>query len=105
MHAKVKGSKINSLVWIVNYIIIYHFISYIGVHKRLGITSVEKVFRVKTLHKHSGYTTEKKHDIAVLELKGSVKISDKISTVCLPTEAPKPGTKCYITGLKTIQLC
>jgi len=39
-----------------------------------------------------------KSDIAVLELRGSVTINDKVSTVCLPTEAPKPGTKCYITG-------
>lgn len=71
----------------------------VGVHKRLGITSVEKVFRVKTLHKHSGFTMDNlKHDIAVLELRGSVTVSDKVSTVCLPTDAPKPGTKCYITG-------
>ena len=38
------------------------------------------------------------HDIAVLELKGSAKISDKVSPVCLPTEEPSPGTKCFITG-------
>lgn len=44
------------------------------------------------------------HDVAVLELQGSVKISDKVSTVCLPTEPPKPGTKCYVTGLKNIFL-
>lgn len=77
----------------------------IGVHKRLGITSVEKVFRVKTLHKHSGFTMDNlKHDIAVLELRGSVTVSDKVSTVCLPTDAPKPGTKCYITGFWKIIL-
>lgn len=50
---------------------------------------------------HSEYSTETlKHDIAVLELRGSVTISDKVSTVCLPTEEPKPGTKCFVTGLK-----
>jgi len=43
-----------------------------------------------------------KHDIAVLELKGSAKISEKVSTVCLPKEPPRPGTKCYVTGLKTL---
>jgi len=81
------------------------YLSHIGVHKRLGITSVEKVFRVKRLHRHSGFTMENlKHDIAVLELRGSVMISDKVSTVCLPTEAPKPGTKCYITGFKYIYI-
>ena len=42
------------------------------------------------------------HDVAVLELKGSVKISDKVSTVCLPTEPPRPGTQCYVTGLVKI---
>ena len=43
-----------------------------------------------------------KHDIAVLELRGSATISDKVSTVCLPTEEPKPGTKCFITGLRVL---
>jgi len=71
----------------------------VGAHRRLGITSVEEHFRVKTIHKHSGFTNENlKHDIAVIELRGSAKISDKVSTVCLPTEPPRPGTKCYVTG-------
>lgn len=38
------------------------------------------------------------HDIAVLELKGSTELSDKVSPVCLPREEPSPGTECYITG-------
>lgn len=54
---------------------------------------------MKTLYKHDGFTMNNlKHDIAVLELKGSVKISDKVSPVCLPTEEPTPGTECYISG-------
>lgn len=70
-----------------------------GAHRRLGITSAEEHVRVKTIYKHSGFTKENlKHDIAVIELKGSAKISNKVSTVCLPTMPPKPGTKCYVTG-------
>lgn len=54
---------------------------------------------MKALYKHDGFTMNNlKHDIAVLELKGSVKISDKVSPVCLPTEEPTPGTECYISG-------
>ena len=54
---------------------------------------------MKTLYKHDGFTMNNlKHDIAVLELKGSVKISDKVSPVCFPTEEPAPGTECYISG-------
>ena len=56
---------------------------------------------MQTLYKHDGFTMNNlKHDIAVLELKGSVKISDKVSPVCLPNEEPAPGTECYISGLK-----
>lgn len=70
---------------------------------RLGITSVEEHFRVKTIYRHNDFTMENfKHDIAVLELRGSLKISDKVSTVCLPTEPPKPGTKCYVTDLQML---
>ncbi|XP_027036778.1 chymotrypsinogen A-like [Pocillopora damicornis] len=71
----------------------------VGAHRRKGSTSVQEEFDVKTLYKHDGFTMNNlKHDIAVLELKGSVKISDKVSPVCLPTEEPAPGTECYISG-------
>lgn len=70
-----------------------------GAHRRKGSTAVQKEFKVKTVYKHSGFTMQNlMHDIAVLELKGSAEISDKVSPVCLPTEEPSPGTECYITG-------
>ena len=73
----------------------------IGAHKRLGFTSIEKAFRVKAIHMQEDFTMETlKHDIAVLELRGSATISDEVSTVCLPSEEPKPGTECFVTGLK-----
>jgi len=71
----------------------------VGGHRRKGSTAVQEEFEVKTVYKHDGFTMQNLlHDIAVLELKGSAKISDKVSPVCLPTEEPSPGTKCYITG-------
>lgn len=71
----------------------------VGAHRRLGIAAVEQHFRVKAINEHSGFDNENlKHDIAVIELRGSAKISDKVSTVCLPTKRPRPGTKCYVTG-------
>ena len=72
----------------------------LGAHRRLGIASVEEHFRIKAIHKHSEYDHQNlKNDIAVIELRGSVKISGKVSTVCLPRRRPTPGTKCYVTGL------
>lgn len=71
----------------------------VGAHKRLGFTSIEKAFRVKAIHMHEDFTMETlKHDIAVLELRGSATISDEVSTVCLPSEETKPGTECFVTG-------
>lgn len=72
----------------------------LGAHRRLGIGSVEEHFRFKAIHKHSEYDHQNlKNDIAVIELRGSVKISGKVYTVCLPRRRPTPGTKCYVTGL------
>lgn len=80
--------------------IIRIFYCFPGGHRRKGSTAVQEEFEVKTVYKHDGFTMQNLlHDIAVLELKGSAKISDKVSPVCLPTEEPSPGTKCYITGL------
>ena len=61
---------------------------------------MEEHFRIKAIHKHSEYDHQNlKNDIAVIELRGSVKISGKVSTVCLPRRRPTPGAKCYVTGL------
>ncbi len=71
-----------------------------GAHRRMGTTSVQQTFRVKTLHKHSGFTMQNlKHDIAVLQLERSVQLSDKVTTVCLPDNDADLNSKCYITGL------
>jgi len=72
----------------------------VGAHrKKGGPTDVQEEFKIKTLYRHKGFTMQNlKHDIAVLELKGSAKISEKVSTVCLPKEPLRPGTKCYVTG-------
>ena len=67
---------------------------------RTGITDVQQTFRVKALHKHSGFTMQNlKHDIAVLQLEGSAQLSDKVTTVCLPEQDADLKSKCYITGL------
>ena len=78
----------------------------LGAHRKKGDpTDVQEEFKIKTLYRHKGFTMQNlKHDVAVLELKGSAKISDKVSTVCLPSRPPKPGTKCYVTGLKNCHL-
>lgn len=70
-----------------------------GSHMRTGMTDVQQTFRVKTLHKHSGFTMQNlKHDVAVLQLEGSAQLSDKVTTVCLPEQAADLNSKCYITG-------
>ena len=40
-----------------------------------------------------------KHDVAVLQLKQPVKLSDKVNTVCLPDQDADLNSNCYITGL------
>ena len=73
---------------------------YIGGHKRTGTTSVQQTFRVKTLYKHKDFTMRNlRHDIAVLELDGKARLSQKVTTVCLPDQAANLNSKCYITGL------
>ena len=70
-----------------------------GAHKRTGSTSVQQTFRLKNLHIHAGFTMQNlRDDIAVLELDGRVKLSDKVNTVCLPNGDVAVGAKCYITG-------
>ena len=78
---------------------IRQFCSLSGGHRRKGSTAVQEEFHVKAVYKHDGFTMQNlMHDIAVLELKGSAKLSNKVSPVCLPREEPSPGTECYITG-------
>lgn len=61
---------------------------------------MQETFRVRTLHKHSGFTMSNlKHDVAVLQLDGNVKLSDKVNTVCLPDRDADLNSQCYITGL------
>ena len=71
-----------------------------GAHRRQGSTIVQETFGVRTLHKHSGFTMSNlKHDVAVLQLDGNVKLSDKVNTVCLPDRDADLNSQCYITGL------
>ena len=61
---------------------------------------MQQTFRLRALHKHSDFTMQNlKHDIAVLQLVGKAKLSDKVTTVCLPEQAADLNSKCYITGL------
>ena len=70
-----------------------------GGHRRTGSTSVQQTFRVKTLHKHSGFTMQNlKHDIAVLQLERHAQLSGKVNTVCLPDQDADLNSICYITG-------
>lgn len=71
----------------------------VGGHRRTGSTSVQQTLKVKTLHKHSGFTMQNlKHDVAVLQLERPVKLSDKVNTICLPDKDADLNSKCYITG-------
>ncbi|KAK2555364.1 Chymotrypsinogen A [Acropora cervicornis] len=72
----------------------------VGMHKKRGPPKEGgQEFDVKTLYRHKGFTMQNlMHDVAVLELKGSVTLTDKVLPVCLPTEPPTPGTQCYVTG-------
>lgn len=76
-------------------------------HKKRGPpTEGGQEFDVKTLYRHKGFTMQNlMHDVAVLELKGSVTLNDKVLPVCLPTEPPTPGTQCYVTGLSKVNSC
>ena len=70
-----------------------------GAHSRTGTTSVQRELQVVSLHKHSGFSMQNlKHDIAVLKLKERVPLSDKVNTICLPTEDAPLKSVCYITG-------
>lgn len=71
----------------------------VGAHKRTGTTPVQQTFRLRALHKHKGFTMQNlRDDIAVLQLAGRVKLSDKVTTVCLPRQPADLNFKCYITG-------
>ena len=39
-----------------------------------------------------------KHDVEVLQLERSVKLSDKVNTICLPDDDADLNSECYITG-------
>ncbi|XP_068723499.1 chymotrypsinogen A-like [Montipora capricornis] len=71
----------------------------VGGHRLSGRTSVQQTFDVIKLFKHSGFTMNNlKDDIAVLQLAGYVKLSDKVNTVCLPEQHADLNSICYITG-------
>ncbi|XP_031571314.1 chymotrypsinogen A-like [Actinia tenebrosa] len=75
------------------------YIVAVGAHRRLSITSVERFMKIKKVIMHSGYTDQQKlHDIALLQLRTPVTLSDKVNLACLPTTEAAVGAKCYITG-------
>lgn len=72
-----------------------------GAHIRTGTTSVQQTFNLRQLFKHESFNMrELRNDIALLQLNGRVKLSDKVNTVCMPQLGDKvsPGSRCYITG-------
>lgn len=72
-----------------------------GAHIRTGTTSVQQTFNLRQLFKHESFNMrELRNDIALLQLNGRVKLSDKVNTVCMPQPGDKvsPGSRCYITG-------
>ncbi|XP_066028805.1 chymotrypsin-like protease CTRL-1 [Pocillopora verrucosa] len=73
----------------------------VGAHIRTGTTSVQQTFNLRQLFKHESFNMrELRNDIALLQLNGRVKLSDKVNTVCMPQPGDKvsPGSRCYITG-------
>ena len=74
---------------------------YVGAHQRTGSTAVQKTFRLKKLFKHEQFSMRHlRNDIALLQLAGSVSVSSKVNTVCLPSSGSRipAGRQCYITG-------
>ena len=71
----------------------------IGAYRRKGTTDVQQTFKLTSLHIHEDFSMRHlKNDIALLQLDRPVKLSDKVSTVCLPSQAPDLKANCYITG-------
>ncbi|CAH3173675.1 unnamed protein product [Porites evermanni] len=70
-----------------------------GAYRRKGTTDVQQTFKLTLLHIHEDFSMRHlKNDIALLQLDRPVKLSDKVSTVCLPNQAPDLKANCYITG-------
>ena len=64
---------------------------------------MQQTFRLKSLHKHSGFTSlNLKDNIALRQWDGHVKLSDKVNTVCFPDRDPDLNSICYITGLNKL---
>lgn len=60
----------------------------------------EQELRIKRLFKHPRYnvTCKLNYDVALLELNGTLKLNNRVGSVCLPDAEFDPGTICYITG-------
>ncbi|XP_022803816.1 chymotrypsinogen B-like [Stylophora pistillata] len=70
-------------------------------HARTGTTYVQQTFRLRQLFKHEGFDMGKlQNDIALLQVNGRVRLSDKVNTVCMPQKGKRvpAGSRCYITG-------
>ncbi|KXJ19654.1 chymotrypsin B [Exaiptasia diaphana] len=71
----------------------------VGAHRRLGSTSVQQTIRIAKIITHPKWDRRRLiNDIALLELQTPVKMSGKVSPVCLTDQKPAAGKKCYITG-------
>lgn len=63
----------------------------------------EQELPIKRLFKHPRYsvTCRYNYDVALLELNGTLKLNNRVGSVCLPDAEFDPGTSCYITGWGT----
>ena len=78
----------------------FYIFRFIGDHNR-NVNEGEQFIQVSKIITHQQYqNTRLNNDIALLQLTTPAKFGRNVQPVCLPKqgEAPKVGSKCYITG-------
>ncbi|KAL9970834.1 hypothetical protein ACROYT_G023281 [Oculina patagonica] len=73
----------------------------VGAHQLAGTTSVQQSIKVAKINAHDSFSWKHfKNDIALIQLRTRVKLSDKVNTVCLPAKGSRVsvGKNCYVTG-------
>ena len=79
------------------------FLFKIGKYHLSRTDGFEQELPIKRLFKHPRYsvTCRYNYDVALLELNGTLKLNNRVGSVCLPDAEFDPGTSCYITGWGT----
>ena len=70
-----------------------------GEYDRRVLEGTEREFEVSEIIRHPDYNPNTlNNDIALIKLKAPIMMDKYRSPVCLPSNPPKVGSTCYITG-------